>query len=114
MSYISVPFLLTLHWGLGLPALSRLEALVQAARKRCHAAVELQAQQPRGNLLGRKSGSRAERVHVHRIVAHVLEQARLPRCRSPVGRGVARRRYGRGKAAWPEARELREYVFCRL
>src|SRR5580765_1391363 len=109
MSYISVPFLLTLHWGLGLPALSRLEALVEAARKRCHAAVELQAQQPRGHLLGRKSGARAERVHVHRIVAHVLEQARL-RCGWTAGsRGFVRRRYGRGKAARPEARELGKY-----
>jgi len=81
----------------GLPALSHLEALVQAARKRCHAPVELEAQQLRSHLLGGKSGARAERVHVHRIVAHELQQA--PLRRRAGGRGFARPRYGGGKAA---------------
>src|SRR5687767_10256495 len=74
MSYIG-SLLITRGWKLRLPALPLLESLVKAAGQRGHAAVELQAQQLRGHLLGRQAGARAKRIYIHRVVAHVREQA---------------------------------------
>src|SRR5687768_15575579 len=99
---MGAPFLLTLHWGLGLPAGSLLEALVQAAGQCGDSSVELEAQQLGSDLLGRQACSRAEGIDVDGIVSHVLEQ--------PAGLRALHVGSGGSKAAQLKAAELRQDV----